>query len=134
MRNARANLTKSGNKMIIIGFSTKTSKILPRIFCRHFRHCVVITQNPRERGGLQLYQFVHRGRISRIDMKCRDLKLLRAHGWRFLIIPGDAYTGRTGGGRAMTCVDYTKRTIGMRAPLVQTPDALYRHLKKSPTI
>ncbi len=115
------------SNMIIIAFSLNTSKILPRIFCRHFRHCAVIIPQIGAHSELHLYQFLRRKQIARLSLKCRDINVLRGHGWRFLYIPGDITVPKDAM-RAMTCVNFTKRVIGMHAPLVQTPDALYRRL------
>ena len=111
--------------MIIIGFSDKTSKILPRIFCRRFRHVAVIVPNV---GGLILYQFVRRGNIVKIPLQMRDIKILRVHGWRFFYLPC-ALPHDFDNVRAFTCVQMAKVAIRLRAICVQTPDALYKKLK-----
>ncbi len=113
--------------MIIIAFSCKTSKILPRIFCRHFRHCATII--PTKNGNMTLYQFVRRGHVAKINIKVRDISILYAHGWRFVCMPINPpadfdYM------RAITCVDLAKRATGIRAWHTQTPDALYKKIRQ----
>lgn len=115
--------------MIIVGFTHKTSKIPPRIFCRRFRHCapIIIDQN----GKMIMHQFVGRKNIVPIPLTMRDLRLLRAHGWTFVCIPHAAQHYFTAH-HARTCVGFTCRTIDMPWPHPITPDGLYRKLKKSP--
>lgn len=74
-----------------------------------------------------MYQFVARGNVARIALRPRDIKILGANGWRFIYIPRDATT-HFNPDRAKTCVDLSKRAIGMHAPYVMTPDALFRRL------
>ncbi len=114
--------------MIIISFSRKTSKILPRILCRNFRHCAAIVPAAAPDAQMIMYQFVRRGNIAKIPLRARDLKILGLHGWKFIYIPGDArfenhYL------HANTCVDLTKRIAGLRNTLIQTPDALYKYIR-----
>lgn len=111
--------------MIIIGFTHKTSKVLPRIFCRKFRHVAVINPMGTE---LVLYQFVQRGKIVKIKMTMRDIKLLGAHGWCFVYLPCTP-THKFDNARPFTCVQMAKIAIGMRNFRVQTPDGLYKRLK-----
>lgn len=112
--------------MIIIGFTHKTSKVLPRIFCRDFRHVAVIYSTG---ACLTMYQFVHRNRIVKIKLRWRDIKILTQHGWVFVCLPGvagqnlDKY-------RAWTCVQLAKYAVGMHALCVQTPDALYKKIRR----
>ena len=113
--------------MIIVGFTHKTSKILPRIFCRRFRHCapVVIEQQ----GKMTLYQFVSHNNIVQIPITMRDLRLLRAHGWIFVCIPN--VTHRISKHPTMrTCVELTCQTIGIHRPYPITPYGLYKKIKK----
>ena len=117
-------LSKDRN-MIIIGFTHKTSKVLPRIFCRNFRHVAVFYPTG---ACLTMYQFVHRNRIAKIKLRWRDIKILTQHGWVFVCLPGvmgqnlDKY-------RVWTCVQLAKHAVGMHAFCVQTPDALYKKIK-----
>lgn len=115
--------------MIIVGFTYKTSKILPRIFCRRFRHCAPIVINAN--GKMQMYQFVRRNNIAKIDINMRDVRLLRAHGWVFICLPC-VVARRFCPRRARTCVALTCDIMGLRGPRPITPYGLFRKLKKSP--
>lgn len=115
--------------MIIIAFSARTSKILPRILCRHFRHCAPIISTTGPGKSFVMYQFVRRGCVATFHMNARDMNILRANGWEFICIP-DANTHNIATGGA-TCVQFTKRTVGMHHIWIQTPDALYKHLIKT---
>lgn len=111
--------------MIIIAFSNKTSKILPRLFCGKLKHCAPIIVDKEK---MVMYQFVRRGHIAKINLSMRDIKILGAHGWRFAYVscalPQDFNL------RGLyTCVALCKRAISLRAPYVQTPDALYKKLQ-----
>lgn len=114
--------------MIIVGFTNKTSKILPRVFCRRFRHCAPIIINAQ--GHMILYQFVRRGHIAQIKINMRDMRLLRAHGWVFICVP--YCTPENKMRNACTCVALTCNMIGINKCRPITPDALYKKLKKSP--
>jgi len=110
--------------MIIIAFSNKTSKILPRIFCRKFRHCAPIFRDGKK---LVMYQFTHIHNINKIELNNRDITILRAHSWRFIYIPIDV-PREFAPMRAYSCVDLSKRAIGIRNRFIQTPYALYKHI------
>lgn len=115
--------------MIIIAFSTKTSRLIPQIICREYKHCAPIIINP-DNMTMTMYQFVRRNHIVQIPLKQRDIKLLGANGWRFIYIPRDI-TSQFDARAAKTCVDLSKRAIGMHAPMIQTPGALYRRLSNT---
>lgn len=115
----------NGINMIIIGFTGKTSKILPQIFCHKFRHVAVIV--PVE-NILIMYQFVHRKKIVKIQLKMRDLKILLKHGWTFIYLPGKIPHGFENID-VWTCVQLAKQAIGIHAAYIQTPYILYRRLK-----
>lgn len=110
--------------MVIIAFSNKTSKILPRIFCRHFRHCAPIF---RDGSKLVMYQFTSMHNISKIELQNRDIAILRAHGWQFIYIPTDI-PHDFDLSCAYSCVDLSKRAIGIRNRFIQTPYGLYKHI------
>ncbi len=112
--------------MIIIGFTNKTSKILPRIFCRKFRHVAIILPDG---DGFIMYQFVRRGQIAQIPLKKRDIKILIQHGWEFVLMEQHAVSKDFTCLHAFTCVQMAKKAIGMRNIWIQTPYALYRKLK-----
>ena len=96
--------------MIIIGFSDKTRKILPRICCRQMKHVAPIVVHGAE---LVLYQFVRRGHVQQIKLKMRDLKILGAYGWRFVYVPC-ALPQEFDTHGVWTCVQLTKRAIKMK--------------------
>ena len=110
--------------MIIIAFSSKTSKILPRIFCRRLRHCAPIL---RVGNKLVMYQFTSMHHISTIELHNRDIAILRAHGWRFIYVPTDVphdFNPMS----AYSCVDLSKRALGIQNLFIQTPYKLYAHI------
>ncbi|MBO4582766.1 MAG: hypothetical protein J5714_01765 [Alphaproteobacteria bacterium] len=111
--------------MIIIGFSKKSSKILPNIFCKNFKHCAVIVRDGTE---FTLYQFVSYGHIEKIRLRVRDMKMLQQYGWCFVYVPCDL--PRNFPRKNWTCVNMAKDAIKMRAPFIQTPDALYRAISE----
>ena len=110
--------------MVIIAFSPKTTKILPRIFCRHFRHCAPIF---RINNKLVMYQFTSIHNITKIYLHDRDIAILRANGWRFIYIPIDT-SYDFAPMHAYSCVDLSKRAIGIHKRFIQTPFALYKHI------
>ena len=112
--------------MIIIGFTNKTSKILPRIFCRKFRHVAIILPDG---DGFVMYQFVRRRQIVLIPLKARDIKILMQHGWDFVLTEQHVMTKDFANTHVFTCVQLAKKAVGMRNIWIQTPAALYRRLK-----
>lgn len=111
--------------MIIIGFANKTSKILPRVCCRYFKHVAPIITDG---GKMQMYQFIKRGKIKKIDLKMRDIKTLGRHGWRFIYLT-DAPNLNRQNKKCVTCVQFTKHIIGIKNWTIQTPWQLYQALK-----
>ena len=110
--------------MIIIAFAPKSGKFLPNIFCKNFKHCAVIA---RHKKGFVMYQFTSHKNVNEICIRMRDIRILGAHGWRFIYIPRNIsphFNPRD----AWTCIGMAKNAIGMHAPFIQTPDALYRKL------
>ena len=112
--------------MIFIGFTNKTSKILPRIFCRKFRHVAIILPDG---DGFIMYQFVRRGQIVLIPLKARDIKILMQHGWEFVLMEQHAVSKDFASLHAFTCVQLAKKAVGVRDIWIQTPYALCRRLK-----
>ena len=108
--------------MIIVGFSNKTSKLLPRLFCKKFKHVAPIVIGNSQ---ITMYQFVRRGEIAKINIGMRDIKILEKHGWKFICVPRTAQVGKNAD-RAFTCVDMSKRIIGIKNLWVQTPWQLYK--------
>ncbi len=111
--------------MIIIGFACKTSKILPQVCCKHFKHVApIIIDNDK----LQMYQFIKRGKIKKICLKMRDIKTLGKHGWYFVYLTGIPNLNLENKS-CMTCVQFTKHIIGIKSWTIQTPWQLYQALK-----
>lgn len=112
--------------MMIIAFSTKTSKILPRIFCGRLKHVAPIVIDDDK---IVLYQFVQMGKIVQIPIQARDINILAAHGWQFV------YLTRTSpqsidGKRIYTCVHLAKTMIGIKCARIQTPNRLYKEIAR----
>ncbi|MGN0917474.1 MAG: hypothetical protein ACI4NZ_04710 [Candidatus Enterousia sp.] len=111
--------------MIIVGFTYKTSKILPRIFCRRFRHCAPIIIGAD--GKMKMYQFIHHGNVAKIPINMRDIRILRAHGWVFICLP-DANFNKYMKRQHWTCVSFTCGAIGLPRPHPITPYGLYKKI------
>lgn len=113
--------------MIIIAFSNKTSKFIPNILCRKYKHVAPIVPRDNE---LIMYQFVAPGRIEKIKLHMRDIKILKIHGWDFIYIDGITPPHDFYPYCAKTCVDLTKRAIGIQNWRIQTPLGLFKELNK----
>ena len=111
--------------IIYIGFSTKTYKTLARIVCRRFKHCapVVVTKNK-----CKIYQFTKTNKITIINVKKRDIKILEQFGWKFVKYSANSLPQNALNIRAITCVQFTKRFCGIEKITLQTPDALLKYL------
>lgn len=110
--------------MIIIAFSDKTSKILPRLICRKFKHVAPIAVH---NDKLVMYQFVRRNICVKVHLRMKDIKILNKNGWRFIYLTGDV-PPNFNTKNVRTCVELTKRAIGLESRLIQTPNALYKYL------
>ena len=110
--------------MIIIAFSDKTSKILPRLLCRGMKHTapIGVYQN-----GLIMHQFIKPGKIKKIQLNMRDIRILQDKGWRFVYVTGDLSYQFNGHG-VKTCVQLSKQALGIKKRYIQTPNALYKYL------
>ena len=62
--------------MIIIAFSDKTTKILPRILCRGLKHTAPIGVY---QDKLIMHQFISAKQIKQIHLNMRDLQILQQH-------------------------------------------------------
>lgn len=111
--------------MIIIAFSDKTSKILPRIFCSDLKHCAPIMVN---NNTMTMYQFISRNNIAKIKLNMRDIRILQRHGWKFIYLPVNT-PYEIHSYRAWTCVQFCKHVIGLHNICVQTPRGLYNAIK-----
>jgi hypothetical protein len=110
--------------MIIIAFSDKTSKILPKLICRKFKHVAPIAVH---NDKLIMYQFVKRNICVKVHLRMKDIKILNKNGWRFIYLTGDV-PPNFNTKNVRTCVELTKRAIGLESRLIQTPNALYKYL------
>lgn len=110
---------------MLIGFTHNTGKILPRIFCRKFRHCAIILEQKDIKYKYIMLQ-VGFGRVNFIPLQKRDLKILEQNGWVFL--QQKCYLNNYK--LSPTCVSFAKRALGIRAPFVLTPYQLFKYLKK----
>lgn len=113
--------------MMIIAFSKNTSKILPHMLCRHFRHCAPIICNGHD---LIMYQFIKHNHIEQIHIKSRDIAILHAHGWEFIYISPGGPVNKCNLSHVYSCVDLSKRIIGLKSIFIQTPYMLYKHINK----
>ena len=113
--------------MIIIAFSKHTSKILPRMLCRKLCHCAPIICNGND---LVMYQFIRHNHIEQIHIRPRDIDILRTHGWEFIYVSPTITSNDCDYMRAYSCVDLSKRTIGLKSVFIQTPYGLYKHLQQ----
>lgn len=111
--------------MIIIAFSNKTSRTVPNILCRRFKHVAPIVPHGNK---LIMYQFVSYGHVEKIILRMRDIQILKAHGWFFIYIDGALPPYDFAPYLARTCVDLTKRAINMNNWRIQTPLGLYKKL------
>lgn len=112
--------------MIIIAFSKKTSKILPKLFCKNFRHCSPVIK----KGNFYiLYQFVKINYFEKIILNKSALNKLEKNGWLFVKIK-QMPVKNVNNIKAISCVSFTKKFIRMKNIFIQTPDALYKKLKR----
>ena len=110
--------------MIIIAFSDKTSKILPRLICHNFKHVAPIAVH---NDKLIMYQFIRRNICVKVHLRMKDIKILNKNGWKFIYLTGDIppdFNMKN----VRTCVELTKRAIGLNKWHIQTPNALYKYL------
>ena len=110
--------------MIIIAFSDKTSKILPRLICRKFKHVAPIAVH---NDKLVMYQFVRRNICVKVHLRMKDIKILNKNGWSFIYLTGDV-PPNFNTKNVRTCVELAKRAIGLKRRLIQTPNAMYKYL------
>ena len=110
--------------MVIIAFAPKSSKFLPNIFCKKFKHCAVIVRTGTK---LTMYQFIARHHVEQIALQHRDIGILAAHGWHFIYVPCDIKYDFNPN-LSWTCVGLAKRAIGIHAPWILTPCALYKYI------
>ncbi len=111
--------------MIIIAFCKHTTKKIPNLLCRGYKHAAPIAAYPDK---LIMYQFVRHGVTEKIELHMRDLQILQKHGWHFVYLTGDIshdFCINT----AYTCVQLSKQAIGIKNWQIQTPQRLYKFLQ-----
>ena len=103
-------------KKILVGFTTKTSAVLPRFFCRNFRHCAVVVDG--------VFIQVATNGIRAFKVGKREIGKLERSGWVFVECKknNDTWSGI----HFLTCVGFAKRVLAIRNPFVWTPDQLFR--------
>jgi|GEM_PF-676934 len=109
---------------MIIGFTHKTKKILPRIFCRKFRHCAVIL---KYNNNYLMLQFISKNKIHLILLKKRDIMILKRNEWVFTNIFINC-SSAINYISSFTCVSFAKRILGIHAPFIWTPYQLYKYI------
>lgn len=99
---------------------------MPNLICREFKHVapILIKNNKKE-----LWQFVKKNNIVKIPVNLRDLRLLHEYKWKFIVL-SEIYTKDVNLKKCYTCVQMTKQLIGIKKLYVQTPDGLYKKLKR----
>lgn len=112
--------------MVIIAFAPKSSKVLPNIFCKKFKHCAVIVPSGKD---FTMYQFITHKRTEQIALRQRDIRILAAHGWQFIYIPRDVKYDFNPN-LSWTCVGLAKCALGIHAPWILTPYALYKYIRE----
>lgn len=109
---------------MIIGFSEKTKKILPKIFCKKFRHCAAV-----KKISANKFVFIHKVKYGTqsLVLSSGDLKILENNGWEFIKykVKKDVYKINNERG---TCVSLVKNQIGLNKPFIITPYQLYKYL------
>jgi hypothetical protein len=112
--------------MIIIAFSCKTSKLIPKILCRKYKHVAPIAVY---KDKMVLYQFIRQNIVVKIHLRMSDISRLQMYGWKFIYLTGDIPdTFNTK--KCKTCVQITKRAICIKNWKIQTPNSLYKYLQR----
>ena len=115
---------QKGFLMVIIAFSKKTSKFIPNILCRKYKHCAPVLKQGRD---YIMLQFVRLHEIKKIRINKKSIKILQDAGWSFI---KTSYKPNRKYDSAKTCVDLVKKVIGMKNFFIQTPYSLYKKLKR----
>jgi hypothetical protein len=117
---------------ISIGFTKRTGKIMPRIFCRNFRHCAIVIKRGKH------YMLMHKvaDGIQILKLSPRDLEILAHNGWEFVNVRCKMEDGRLTAcihltsyivHLPFTCVSFCKKMLGIKNPFIQTTDQLYKY-------
>ncbi len=110
--------------MIIIGFSVTSSDKVANMFCRKFKHCVVIFKTSTT---MDLIQIAKDGvRILKINET--DLLRLKNKGWVF--IPAEQSFNKLRFPIFLSCTGFAKKTLGIKNPFIWFPDGLHKYLIK----
>lgn len=118
--------------MIIIAASNKTNKTLSRLLCKNWKHVAPIVAN---NDKLTLYQFTRAWRhATPIKLQWRDMKILEQHGWIFIPLSYTQTNTNIEKIRAVTCVAFTKRAIGLSDIKIQTPNQLIKATISQPPV
>jgi hypothetical protein len=125
------------NHPAMIAFSPHSTKLFAQLFCHRFKHCCVLF--PARRGEYILIQIGIDG-VRLIQIGAREIKIMKSKGWAFVEIK-DKKEKKTNYKTnltilfsffpfisLLTCVGFAKRALGIRAPFIWTPDALYKVL------
>ena len=111
--------------MLYIGFSNYSHKFHSKIFCKQYKHCAPIAIN---NNNAVIYQFVRINKIVQIKIQKQDLNILKKHGWIFIKYPlkNKICLHKY----CLTCVQFTKKSCGIKNIKIQTPLGLFRYLNK----
>lgn len=98
-----------------------------------FRHCFLVIE--ADGGCVVCDPLANRMVISHVGGATLDR--MRRHCWQrgYTVLEagiGEVWSGEAALLRPFTCVEFVKRTLGVRAPAVLTPWQLYRLLRASP--
>jgi hypothetical protein len=109
-------------RKIIVGFTTKSTAVLPRFFCALFRHCAIITDG-------MLIQIASDG-IRSFKIGKREITKLEESGWMFMEyeIPDNHGLKIP---HILTCVGFAKKALGINNIFIWTPDQLFRFIYRS---
>lgn len=112
--------------IIYIGFSKKSHKLFTNIICREYKHCAPVII---EKNTCKMYQFTKHNKITVINLKYRDIEILKKYGWNFIKYDIKS-TPNISDIYAITCVQFTKTFCGIHNIVIQTPDAFLKYLIK----
>ena len=140
---------------LLIAFTRRSNKFWARVFCRHFRHCVVLFPAcdaiPHLRGlpdSAVKYILVQIGidgiRLFAVD--ARAMRRMKRAGWVFVEIKNGKLKMKNERLKIgthkifnfqfltfnfLSCVGFAKRAIGIRALFIWTPDKLYKKIRRN---
>ena len=112
---------------IFVGFSTKSSAVLPNFFCPLFRHCAIVIDNVFIQIAIDGIRCFHCGN--------KEIKKLEKAGWVFV----EQNISKTISPTAfrmpnfLTCVGFVKRALAIHDSFIWTPDQLFRKISGEAT-